>query len=190
MNANEIVEQILADLKRTDNLKRRHASFWNFVRKGPKEMGVFTEAMYRIERDMCEPITSWSIPVQDPPDIVVNFGAKKIGVEIAELVNYKALHAQLHEPERYGAELVQYGEDIAKTKLNEIISEKEEKLLPVVNQYDAIFLLVHTDEPALSSDQFRNWRVNLSLSILRRIYLLFSYEPAYGECPLVCIYSG
>ncbi|MFZ5565437.1 MAG: hypothetical protein ACOY95_00390 [Pseudomonadota bacterium] len=189
MDTNEVIEQILADLRSTDRLKRRHASFWNFVRKGPKEIAVFTEAMRRIECDVGESITSWSIPVPDPPDIVVTLGSEKIGIEITELVNPKALRAQLHVPERYGIELIQYGAEEAKSRLKDIISEKESKLVLVGDKYDRFILLVHTDEPTLSSDQFRDWKVNLSSSVFCRAYLLFSYEPAYGECPLVCIHG-
>jgi hypothetical protein len=185
MSVEEIAAQIVSDLGATDRLSRKHASFWNFAKKGPKEMGVFTEAMERIAEDLDGPITGWSPVHPDPPDIELTSGTDTIGVEITELVNPKALKAQLSGSVTYSEELLDYGPDQAKTQIAEIVKEKEEKIGRAIHRYDAAALLIHTDEPMLTSEMFQCYRLSPPSEVYRWVYLLFSYEPAKNECPLV-----
>ena len=185
MNVAEVAAQIVADLEATDRLRRKHASFWNFARKGPKEMGVFTEAMGRIEKDLAAPISAWNPVLQDPPDIELISGAERIGVEITELVNPRAVKAQLDQNLSYERELLRYGPDQAKTRIAEIVKEKEAKIRPVISTYDALALLIHTDEPMLDSEMLADHRLTPASAVYRWVYLLFSYEPSKNECPLV-----
>ena len=185
MLVDEIAAQIIADLDATDRLRRKHASFRNFARKGPKEMGVFTEAMERIARDLPAQIAGWSPVVEDPPDIELTSGAQRIGVEITELVNPRALKAQLDNSPRYTEELLHYGPDQAKAQLAEIVKAKEEKIRVVRSRYTAFALLIHTDEPMLNSEMLSGHRLRPESEMYRWVYLLFSYEPTKNECPLV-----
>lgn len=185
MLVEEVAAQILADLGATERLRRKHASFWNFARKGPKEMAVFTEAMGRIAQDLPGPITGWRPVPEDPPDIELTTGAERIGVEITELVNTRALKAQLHAPHTYSEQLLRYGPDQAKTQLAAIVKEKESKIGSVASSYDSVALLIHTDEPLLASEMLADHRLSPASNVYRWVYLLFSYDPAKNECPLV-----
>lgn len=184
MSVDEIVAQILADLSSTDRLPKKHASFWNFARKGPKEVGVFTEAMQRISDDLPTPITEWTPVREDPPDIEFINGTEKVGVEITELVNPKALKAQLTGSVTYSKELLDYSLGHAKAQIAQIVKDKEDKIRRHIHRYSAAALLIHSDEPMLTSDLFQDYRLS-EPSEIYWVYLLFSYEPAKGECPLM-----
>lgn len=185
MSVDEIAAQVVAALQATDRLKRKHASFWNSAKKSSKEMGVFTEAMYRISLDLPNAIDGWNPVDKDPPDIELTYGSEKLALEITELVNPKAISAQIGASPGYSMELVQYGLAEANARLQEIVSDKEAKILRVLPQYTAAALLIHTDEPMLSSDMFEGYFLESKSNVYDWIYLLFSYEPAKGECPLV-----
>jgi hypothetical protein len=185
MLIDQVAAQIVSDLRATDRLRRRHASFWNFARKGPKEMGVFTEAMQRISEDLPAPISGWRPVDLDPPDVELTSGDERIGVEITELVNPRALRAQVHQNYTYSQELLSYGPEQAKAQIAEIVAEKEAKIRPVIAQYDSVALLIHTDEPMLTSKMLTGHRLQPGSEVYRWVYLLFSYEPEKGECPLV-----
>lgn len=185
MCADEIVAQILANLSSTDHLPRKHASFWNFVRKGPKEIGVFTEAMQRISDDLPSPITEWRLVMEDPPDIEFTSGLEKVGVEITELVNSKALKAQLNGSINYSLELLGYSIEDAKAQIAQIVKDKENNIRRNIHRYNAAALLIHTDEPMLTSEMFQDYRLSETSEVYKWVYLLFSYEPAKNECPLI-----
>lgn len=185
MSDDDIATQIVAALQATDRLKRKHAPFWNSAKKSSKEMGVFTEVMYRISLDLPNAIDGWNLAEKDPPDIELTCGPDKLALEITELVNPKAICAQISGSPSYSMELVQYGLAEAKARLQKIVSEKEAKILRALPQYTAAALLIHTDEPMLSSDMFEGYLLESKSTVYDWIYLLFSYEPAKGECPLV-----
>lgn len=185
MDIDSIAAQIIKDLQATDRLRRKHASFWNFHRKGPKEFGVFTEALRRIESDYGAKIESWAACNPDPPDITFQTANVRIGVEITELVNELALNAQLHDPAAYSMELLRYGVSEAKSQLKEIVIEKEKKVKSVAQNFNSLVLLLHTDEPMISSDHFLDYHLPVPSNIFERIYLLFSHDPAKSGCPIV-----
>lgn len=151
-------------------------------------MGIFTEAMNRIEQDIGEKISGW-YPVpsnEDPPDIVFNCGESRVAVEITELVNPKAIAAQINNnPLDYSAQLSSYGVSEAVQDLSRILKEKEEKIVPVREKFNQAVLLIHTDEPMLSASKVLASTPILSSEIYSRVYLLFSHEPESNECPLI-----
>lgn len=187
IDQDEIVDAILKGLTKTDSLKRKHAKFWNSHKKSSKELGIFSEAFDGIQADYGNPITGWRRCDNDPPDVEFELAGKRIGVEITELVNEKAINAQIGNSLEYSCELLRFGVLAAEMRIREIINEKEEKVELVAANYDELVLLIHTDEPMLSSDEFRDYRVEKPCRYFHRIYLLFSYEPAKNSSPFIRI---
>ncbi|WP_148059345.1 hypothetical protein [Sinobacterium caligoides] len=185
----DAVATLIDNLNKNDSLRRKHASFWNFHNKAAKERGLFAEVYPYFCDVFGEKIEAWGLCEQDPPDIVVSLSNGRLkGVEITELVNERAIDAQLHNPSRYIEELFRFRYREAVVKLHEILVEKERKLKAVQDSYDGLSLLIHTDELLIDSDRFSVEGARVfarGSSVFDGVYLLFSYEPEKERCPII-----
>ena len=191
MNETEkIIKQILDDFIKKDSSKRKHASFFEFFGKtSVKETGVFEEFLNELELLYQTKIYSWGTNKNDPPDIEAKLkNGKVIGIEITELVNEKAIVAQINKPETYTNECMTYGITEAVEQLNKIVLKKEIKTKKAINSFDELILLIHTDETMFTSDNFKAKSNKLlcdKSNVFSHIYLMFSYEPAKQKCPIL-----
>ena len=185
----ELVEELLKSLSKNDKLSRKHASFWNFYKKASKELGLFSEIFDRFKEDFSENIVEWGLCDFDPPDIYVKLSDGSVkGVEITELVNEKAIKAQISGDPEYHEELFRFDNEAAILKLRNILAEKEKKLSNRFCDYSGLSLLIHTDEFLLKSEQFIDKGNEIfpnGSDVFERVYLLFSYEPDKQHSPLV-----
>lgn len=185
----EISEIILESLRKNDDLRRKHASFWNFHKKTSKELGLFSELFRRFQRDFGGTILEWGLCDDDPPDIFARLSDGSLkGVEITELVNEKAIHAQIKKTEDYGHELFRFDYEESVKKLRQILAEKEKKLTAKSSSYNGLSLLIHTDEFLLQSDQFAGKEGKIfpgGSELFEGVYLVFSYEPQKQKCPVL-----
>lgn len=188
-NVDEISSSIVESLRRNDRLRRKHASFWNFHKKSSKELGLFSEIFKNFESDYGSKVIGWGLCEKDPPDVFADLvDGRKIGVEITELVNEAAIDAQIKNLILYPKELLSFGYDRACEEIRRIVEEKEEKLSLVLPSYDELVLLIHTDEFLLKPEQFQPTVATQSFKagrVFQTVYLLFSYEPDKGKCPLI-----
>lgn len=185
----EISLKIVESLRRNDQLRRKHADFWNFYKKSSKELGLFSEIFARFEADYESKVIQWGLCEDEPPDIFVSLAnGRKVGIEITELVNEASVIAQLKKSPDYSTELIRFGFDEACEEISRILKKKSTKTAPKLTDYDALVLLIHSDEPMLKSDQFLQsgtLRLFERSPIFECVYLLFSYEPDKQECPLI-----
>jgi hypothetical protein len=180
-----IVAAVLHALSKTDVLKRKHADFWNSHKKSAKEMALFSEVFERLQVGYSQKISSWKRCENDPPDIEFLMDGRRFGVEITELVNEDAIRAQIQRSPTYPNEVIGFSPDVAKQRLQELIHQKDQKVENVATQYDELLLLVHIDEPMLSSKDFLGYGLPTPSTCFRRVYVLFSCEPENAESPLL-----
>ena len=183
--------QIIESLAKNDRLPRKHADFWNFHSKPSKELGIFSEIFDRFESARSTKIVEWGLCEPDPPDVYVRFeNGNCAGVEITELVNEPAIAAQIRKEASYSIESMKFDFDAACMKIAEIVREKAWKVAAVRRNYDELCLLIHTDEPLLSSDQFGSVPKTITSNdreAFDTVLLLFSYEPQKQKCPLITL---
>lgn len=185
----KIVDELIESLSENDRLRRKHASFWNFHKKTSKELGLFSEVFDRFKTDLKQEIMEWGLCDTDPPDIFAKLAdGSLIGIEITELVNEKAIQAQIRRDPNYYDELFRFDYDAAVSKLRNILTEKEKKLYKEVFKFDGLSLLIHTDEFLLNSDIFIGKESDIfpeGSNVFESVYILFSYEPKKQKSPML-----
>ena len=131
----------------------------------------------------------------DPPDCYVSVNGQNLGVELRELVEreHKKRAAKGETP--YAGQFfldTQWSKERLVSKLNETIQEKGEKYKRKSKRIDV--LLIHTDEPWLSSSQACEWLSGTQIEPhpnIARASLLFSYVPGRGveHWPVLWLYG-
>lgn len=148
-----------------------------------------SELYVRLESDLGSRIVSWGLAERDPPDVTALLAdGRRLGIEVTELVNQRAIESQIRGLPRYQQDVIRFGTSRAVVELRRILAEKERKLAAVRGDYDGLALLVHTDEPMLKSDNFRPVAAEFACEvteIFAWMYLVFSYEPQHQGCPAV-----
>ena len=91
--------ELLGAIREGARLLRTHASFFNWKDKKVKESGLVEEFLdpqnHRAQHDFC----AFDVPAQDPPDaVLIDTGARRTALEVAELVNKDAIRAQISLP--------------------------------------------------------------------------------------------
>jgi len=71
-------------------------------------------------------------------------------------------------------------------ELERIIAKKDQPKDVRGGPYSKYFLVVHTDEIALTAEMVRSWLVGFApkVRLLDEVLLLLSYEPQFKRCPL------
>jgi hypothetical protein len=181
------VAAIKAAIDRNNKRKRQHASFFDWYDKESKHLGIAAEFCERMERQygIAYSIASESdlepgAPV-DPPDVVLkDVRGALIGLEITELVNEEAIHAQIAGRADYFEISYRFNARAATELLHEIVADKELAAVNVCSQYADYLLLVHCAEPWLSRDELSSaiathrWPATRGI---RTAYLMFDYMP-------------
>jgi hypothetical protein len=154
------IAAIKAALDRNSRLSRKHADFFQWFDKPSQEAGLAAEFCTQLKRR--HGITyslAASSDLQpdsplDPPDVVLkdDHGAL-IGVEITELVNQKAIEAQIQNRPEYIDIAFRFDAAAAVEVLHHIIKRKELAAVNVCRYYADYLLLVHTAEPWLPQDE-------------------------------------
>lgn len=123
----------------------------------------------------------------DPPDCeALLLGGGKLGIEVTELVDPKAILAF-----KNGDTLQQAEWD--ETKLVDALSQRlKVKDIAIANvkggPYDLYVLLIHTDEPMLDYDYLNPLLSGVKFpacQLINRAFLLMSFDKKYQSCPYI-----
>ena len=171
--------------------KRRHASFFDYPDKQVKELGIMNEFVVQLENMGNAKIIDWE-PGEDPPDIkATDLNGNFIGIEITELVNQRAVEKEIQRNPEYYKEYFSWDEEKVRTKILDIVETKNRKLDRLPDRYRSIVLLIHTDEPFLSSDKLIDYLKSVPKPedlVLSDCYVLVAYEPQKGGYTLIKVF--
>ena len=133
--------------------------------------------------------------VDEPPDCHVSVDGQTLGVELRQLVESEHKQRAAKGETPYAGQLfmdMQWSKERLVSELKKTIQEKGDKYKRKGNLIDV--LLIHTDEPWLSSSQAREWLSDIQIEPHPNIasaFLLFSYEPGRGveHWPVLWLYG-
>jgi hypothetical protein len=179
--------------------KRRHASYFecpnfdyqNTILTKIKEIGIVEDFLNPDNHHGVHDFVDFDMSDSDPPDAILdNKLGEKVALEITELVNEKAIDAQISK------NLPTYKEECAKWRdknyfeasVNECISKKDEKCSKknLFVKFKNVHLLFHTDELWIEECYKRHVETGITINRQRfsQIWLMFSYSPHTQSCPI------
>ncbi len=166
--------------------RRKYASWYEWLKRGKKtkEIGITNTLLENIKNKCGQvPFSNLQIPRKDPPDVIAEtLDGKPVGIEVSEFVDEEAIR----KSER-GEEIFRYweNEEVIK-KIQKIIDRKGAKKF-FGEQYEKIYLLIHTDEPLLDYETFKDSLSEHDFKSLKidTVFLLFSYSPKLSCSPYI-----
>lgn len=184
-------ELLLEALNEINSLPRQHASFYNWKDKGIKEAGVIEEFLDPDNHCGRHWFTStFYLETDDPPDAwVVDSDGGRTALEVVELVNEKAIEAQIKKDSLRCREEAIRWKDLAyfERRLNDEISKKDKKCEKLFASGRKVQLLLHSDELFLLAYYRHHLNQGLELADSRfdRVWLLLSYDSKTRKHPLL-----
>lgn len=163
---------------------KRHASFFEWHEKGPKELGVVEALIDALNQSTTLGLHAAQEFTPDPPDCVcLNAFGEAVAIEVAEVVCETAtrLTAQGHSVYRQWRP-GELAEHVAKE-----LTDKDHKRFNG-GPYAEVIACLFTDEPALSIEHAMlelQSRTFGPVSQLTSAYLLFSYNPSTKAYPVI-----
>lgn len=184
----EQVEKMLTEIKKSQALPRKHANFFNWHDKQTKELEIATYLARHLTDQEGIVITTLKASDSDPPDCLLLTEDSTIAVEIVELVDDAAIEMQIKQKLLYPEQEAWTTERLM-SNLNKIIGKKDNPHSKnhLIQKYPRYILLIHTDEPELSFIEFGNLFQReklLNTVLISEVYVLFSYHPDMGTCPV------
>ncbi|MCA3953899.1 hypothetical protein [Vibrio vulnificus] len=176
------LEEVLNDyLIKRKAMVRKHADFFETPNKTTKELLVTQHLFQMLEVDTNEHLVNMFL-AQDPPDVaVVTSSGKKVGVEVTELVNEKAIGYDIKgERLKYLKEILSWNADSITKKLQNIVTTKAQKCHKLPEEFDELVLLIFTDEPRLDASIIENSIKDVKFSgieAFQSVYILTSRDP-------------
>lgn len=163
--------------------QRGYAGFYDWPEKRQKELGLleaFAEASGRIGRNLED--CRLQAEHEDPPDAWAKYAGDEVAIELTEFVDGSLVKREQREKQEQWRWWRQ--EDVA-SKLLALVQKKDHAGFGKNIQF---WLVIHCDEPALSSDLFSKYLAELpqiSVRGLNRCFVLLSYDPALQGAPLL-----
>ena len=190
MDTDKPDENILSQLlDQATQKKRGYSGFFSWpVDREMEELGIVDSLKESLEKTNAGFFNSLLARGRgnDPPDCeAMLFEGGKLGIEVTELVDAEAIMAHKSGNTNHWAEW-------SEQKLIESITRRLEKKDVSKNikggPYDLYMLVIHTDEPMLSFDYTYPILSGYPFeffSVIKRAFLLMSYEPKYERCPYI-----
>lgn len=163
--------------------RRGHAAHFDWRDKETKELGIVRTFLESAPLIYDAQVVQPNRP--DPPDCIIVDRAKgKVGVEVTELVDQKAIERDASRPrETQGSEWPVWDQGTFVDVLGRQIESKGNGR-PHGGPFGEYVLLVHTDEPGLRPVDVSRWLEGVTLGprgMIDRAFLLFSYMPGSGN---------
>lgn len=181
-------DDLAKELRKAQTLPRKHASFFQWHKKEVMEIQLCAELVRHLQEvGECgfNPIEKG----EDPPDCIVTQYGKSVAIEVTELVVRESIEQQIKNNSAYviGPE---WNSALLTEMLNEILRKKDNPTMKTAlrDQYERYILLIHTDEPELNAEAFKQIFDPESLnntSLIDEAYVVFSYDPRADEQPVV-----
>lgn len=168
--------------------RKPHASV--FVRnddgdKRTVERGVVEEWCRSMEQEFQISIAEVARPPIDPPDFHVRVNGVQCAVELAELVDEKAIRqairAEKGRGDPPGFEQLQWTHLRFEAEIRSLVDHKQRKY---ENRMTIDALVIHSAEPWLRAAQVREWGPTLEFEVppsIARAYLLLNYAPELDQ---------
>jgi hypothetical protein len=190
---NILYDQIMKEFEKNSGLPRKHAAFFNWYDKKVKESGIVDEFLDERNHQGAYPFTSFSVPENDPPDVLLYDNNKNVtALEITELVNQKAIEAQILNKAKYVSESMKWADpSYFGAQINEKIQIKQQKCLNLFESKTPVHLLFYTDELWLESclEDHLNNEITIIQNSFSIIWLMLSYSTHTQSCPIIKLWQ-
>lgn len=131
---------------------RQHATFFEAEKKQNKEIYIVNKFFGLHEEVLGQHLVNLHLGA-DPPDVIVETSSQEQwAFEVSEIVNQKAIEAQINRSPEYASLLAEWRHHVL-DQIKERIRRKNELLEKCQQDFDRIVLLLHTDEPKPRSDE-------------------------------------
>jgi hypothetical protein len=176
-------DDLLTALAEAVAKQRGYADFYHWHDKRQKELGLLealVEAASRIGLTLSDDRLQQE--GKDPPDAWVTLAGTSIAVEFTEFVDRNLIEKQRREKQ---GQWRAWNQQEVEVKLSSIFEEKDHAGFGRGVDY---WLVIHCDEPALSSELLdRHLRAMpaIAASGIARCFVLLSYDPSVQSYPLL-----
>ncbi len=190
-NAEEI--ELLAVVQKINN--NPNTSFVNLTTdQESNERGTMRQFVEALQKDHELHINCWSQNKSDPPDMFMDIGEKRLGVEIVILVKPElmAKRARIKKHEESGQlescsetvkwEDIRWPKEIFQKRLKETINKKVKRYAK--NKVAIDLLLIAEHEPALSFEKVSCWLPEVTWQThgcIKSAYYMAAYVPGSNE---------
>lgn len=186
-------DSISAAMKDAIKKSRGYASWWEYapVPRLSEHHAASVLTRFLFGEDTVDALV---FPDQDPPDVVLPLAGRRIGIEVTEIIDPKAVKtARFLKKNRAGwtpKEAVlagwpwaEWSDDQLRDSLLKAASTKDRKLAPVAAGYDEIYLAMITDEPDIDFNQAARVIAALEATTtsIDRAFLLLGYNPGVDK---------
>lgn len=182
-------DTIGATMKDAIKRSRGYATWWEWAPARPLHehhvASVLTQFLF--DEDAVDALT---FPDQDPPDVVLPLADRRIGIEVTEIIDPRAVATARHlKKKRDGwspKDLAmadwpwpEWSDDRLRDAVAAAIAIKDKKLAGAAAAYDEVYLAMATDEPDIDFDQAARVVASLEASTtnIDRAFLLLGYNP-------------
>lgn len=183
----ETDKSVLDNIRKSQDLPRKHADFFNWHNKETKERSIcykFTQYLFDVNGEIFDSVSLGS----DPPDCIAKTKNTEVGIEVVELVDQKAIEDQIRFKKHWVHQEAWTTKKLM-GKLNLLIQSKNspKNKAELLGKYERYIVLIHTDEPELMVQEFdalfRDNQIE-STDLVTESYVLFSYDPKKRNYPV------
>ncbi len=183
----EIDKSVLDTIKKSQDLPRKHADFFNWGNKETKERSIcykFTQYLFDTNGEVFDLVSLGG----DPPDCIAKTKNTEVGIEVVELVDQKAIEDRIRLKKHWVHQQAWTTEKLMEN-LNKLIQGKDspKKKVELLRKYERYIALIHTDEPELTAQDFDALFSSnhiKSTDLVTEAYILFSYDPQTRNYPI------
>jgi hypothetical protein len=177
------INEVLNDIRRWIKHQRLYASFFEAPSKKLKEIEVAEEWLKSLSKNHCYRVNTLdNVDDQWPDCKLLNNDGQTIGIEVTELVDRECIVRNQN-----GENVFRHWEDTEVVQeVDKILKSKDIKCPR--GSYTKIVLLIHTAELELFHSRLKSLLENHEFENPKNIeeaYLVLSYDPSFGNCPVI-----
>jgi hypothetical protein len=184
-----VMPQDLSDIVDLLSKKRKYASFFEWLDKEGKELGVAEELVRALNSAEALDPNSLAPCYPDPPDLTCRTDqGELIAIEVSEIVCVEAVRANQKGHDVFRV----WGKGELQSAIAESLSRKD-KVNPQGGPYHRFYVCLFTDEMMLTHQGASDELSNVVFGPFNQItdaFLLFSYQPATKSYPVLRLRIG
>jgi hypothetical protein len=165
---------------------RQYAPFFEWPKKGGKELGVAEEFVASLNAQSGLRLSNLQLQHPDPPDLTcMNARGERVAIEVAEVVCEEAVRRTVK-----GEEVLRvwHPGDLT-TSVTALLRRKDDKIFHG-GPFAHIFVCLFTDEPMLTLDSAPAELATAHFGPFKQVtgaFLLFSYQPSTQSYPVITL---
>jgi hypothetical protein len=182
-NEREWRSQVAARMREALDRSRGYASFWEWPDRTLVELQVA-----RILRSYLALADAAEYgPMQpnrnDPPDVIIVAGDRRIGVEVTELVDGATVERHQHRKKSGNQQPYDWADwthDSVAEAITRIVERKDRKLAKTAGNFDHVIVAIFTDEPLVARGLAIEALQSCTAKVqhVDRAFLVISYDPS------------